>query len=108
MKRKDYTTAILLNLFFPGAGYIYAGRIFLGVVVLLMALGAAYGALNGSQELSGVVGILSIIGAVDGYLTVKKHNDRADAASLITCPNCAEKIQRGAKVCKYCQRQVAA
>lgn len=111
LKRKDYATAILLNLLFPGAGYIYAGRTFLGVVVILLWAGAIAGYLNGIEALSGVAGFLAIIGAIDGYLTVRKHNDKVAAAAdadLVTCPNCAERIQKSARICRYCQRAVAA
>jgi hypothetical protein len=30
----------------------------------------------------------------------------SDDADLVRCPHCAEKIQRGAKVCRYCGRNV--
>ena len=29
-----------------------------------------------------------------------------DDADLVRCPHCAEKIQRGAKVCRYCGRDI--
>lgn len=112
MVRKDYATAILLNIFIPGAGYIYAGRIFLGVVVLLLCIGpiaASLALLDGiSEGVYSWTGLLAIIGAVDGYLTVKKHNAKFDADELIACPHCAEKIQRAAKLCRFCKREVAA
>jgi len=111
-KKKDYATAILLNLFFPGAGYIYAGRVFLGVVVLCIAIGPIF--VVGPLAF-GWAGFLSLVGAVDGYLTVKKHNDAIDAqqaqlaeTELRRCPTCAEKIQRAAKVCRFCGKEVAA
>jgi TM2 domain-containing membrane protein YozV len=106
-KKKDYATAILLNLFLPGAGYIYAGRVFLGVLVLLMSIGASVGYAMGVESLAGVVGFFAIIGGADGYLTVKKFNEKAEAGDRMPCPACGESIARGAQVCRFCQRKVA-
>jgi hypothetical protein len=109
-KKKDVLTAVLLNLFVPGAGYWYAGRKFLGVIVLLLAAASVAGAMAGSGPAASFAGLLGIVGAVDGYLTVKKHNSKleeAEQAALVKCPHCAERIQAEAKVCRHCQRNVA-
>lgn len=114
MKRKDYATAILLNLFFPGTGYVYAGRAVIGGVVLLLFLAALAGmwmatSAAGASLAQTAIGFLSLVGAVDGYLTVRAHNGRIDdfaAAQLVPCPWCAERIQREARVCRFCQREV--
>jgi hypothetical protein len=110
MAKKDYATAILLNLFVPGAGYMYAGRVFLGIVVMCLAFGPVF--FMGPLAF-GWAGFFGLIGAVDGYLTVKKHNDAVDAMTaeiaeteLKRCPMCAEKIQREAKVCRFCGKEV--
>lgn len=111
-KKKDFATAILLNFFVPGAGYFYAGRPILGVVALLVLVGLLIGfASTGSEQLLSYMGGLGVIAAVDGYLTVKKHNtaiEESSQARLVACPHCAEKIQPEAKVCRFCNREVGA
>src|SRR6266496_2169626 len=47
-KKKDVLNAVALNFFVPGAGYWYAGRKFLGVIVLLIAAACVAGAMAGS------------------------------------------------------------
>jgi hypothetical protein len=109
MVKKEAAIAMVLNFFFPGIGYMYAGRPILGVFVFM---------LSGVLFITGIftlgvgfllLGGLAFIATIDGYLCVKKYNDRIDAqieASLAVCPHCAEKIQKTAKVCRYCQRPI--
>jgi hypothetical protein len=110
-KKKDYATAILLNLVIPGAGYLYMGRKVLGVLVMVIMLALYAGYLStGTYAFGQMAWGLGFIAAIDGYLGVKKYNDGLTAAGearLIPCPNCAEKIQPEAKVCRFCQREVA-
>jgi len=110
-KKKDFATAILLNLFIPGAGYVYAGRPVLGVVAIVLLLAFSVGFIaTGNEQLLSYAGGLGVIAAVDGYLTVKKHNaaiDESSQARLVACPSCAEKIQPEAIVCRHCNREIA-
>lgn len=97
-KRKEVVAAVALNFFFPGVGYFYAGRPVLGVAALaFLVLFAAMGMFT-------AIGGLALMAAIDGYLSVKKYNAGIDEAELVKCPNCAERIQAGAKVCRFCQR----
>ncbi len=108
--KKDILTAVLLNLIIPGAGYMYAGRVVLGVLVLILALMCAAAYFMSFGLFSGGWLFFAVVGAIDGYLTVSKYNrgiDSAVAASMRKCPHCAEKIQPDAKVCRFCQRDVA-
>src|SRR5690348_13627781 len=112
--RKDYVTAILTNLFIPGVGYIYAGRTITGIVVLLLWILPLAGSVATIGEvhaaIPGWVGLLAVVGAIDGYTTVKAHNARIETkveSDLVACPHCAEKIQAAAKLCRFCQREIA-
>ena len=110
-KKKDIMTAVLWNLFVPGVGYCYSGRMFLGVIILIINGACIFAGFSGHPTAFNVLGFLSIVGAVDGYLGTKKYNQKleeGDAAILVKCPHCAEKIQATAKICKHCQRNIAA
>ena len=57
-----------------------------------------------------IIIILILLGAIGMlfacfYFALKYMN--AMATSFKTCPHCAERIQKAAKVCRYCQRDVA-
>lgn len=118
--KKDVATAVLLNLFFPGVGYLYAGRIVIGIFVLFLIAGAfllgAMGGVLGVMAITApVIGFLGVVGAVDGYLATSKHNRLVDqrlqtreAQTMMRCPECAESIRRDAHLCRYCQTRLVA
>ena len=93
--------AIGLNLLIPGAGYAYMGRFILGLFVFLMIIGS----LAVSWLLAVPVWLtLNVVMALDMWILSNKR--RADAS--MPCPQCAELIQRQAKVCRFCRATVAA
>lgn len=109
-KRKDVAVGVLLNFFIPGAGYVYAERYVIAVFVFMLLAGGIALTLVAPPLGTNLVGLLAIVGAVDGYLTVKKYNqriDEAEQATLIACPSCAEKIQATARVCRFCHRETS-
>lgn len=110
--KKDYATAILLNLVVPGAGFMYVGRVAFGVGVLLFYGLCVAAVLAVPPSLTAVVanfaGGIAVVAAIDGYLVVRKHNTAVEAATTRACPWCAEKIQRTAVVCRFCNREVPA
>ena len=114
-EKKNVGTAVVLNFVLPGAGYMYVGKVVLGVVVLLLALLADFAAISGAGIGVEAAGFLGVVGAIDGYLQATKYNERVDREkaeeeedNLVRCPECAERIQRTARVCRFCQHRMAA
>ena len=98
LKRKSGILAAALNIVLPGAGYIYCGRVLLGVfalpfILLLLSVSqvAAWG--------------LWVILFVDGFLSASNYNEKLFErvrAMMKKCPMCAESVQPDALVCKHC------
>ena len=69
-KKKSGWIAALLNWFFPGAGYMYCGRVALGIFALLITIGIAV-ATSG-------VGLFILIPVlfIDGFLAANRYNKK--------------------------------
>ncbi|MBZ5555162.1 MAG: hypothetical protein LAO21_20810 [Acidobacteriia bacterium] len=72
--KKDPTAAAWLNFFFPGLGYIYIDRNFLGVSLLLIFISCIIGASIGIYALLPVSIGMSLLCTLASYMSVKKHN----------------------------------
>lgn len=101
-KRKSGLLAAVLNLFLPGLGYMYCGRILLGIFVGIILLPIEI-LLMGEIPLAVVP--IWIIMFIDGFLASGRYNKKLEEKiynTLKTCLQCAEKVQPEAKVCKHC------
>lgn len=68
--KKSEAVAVLLNLFIPGAGYVYCGRWILGIIAFVLAIlwyvmFDVYGSL-----------VFALLLVIDGLLTAKRYNKR--------------------------------
>lgn len=69
-KKKSGWVAALLNLFLPGAGYMYCGTWILGVFVLILAVGVGVATLG-----AGLL-ILYPVVFIDGFLGAGRANKK--------------------------------
>lgn len=74
-KKKSGWIAAILNWFLPGVGYIYCGRIVLGIIVLLITVALIIKAFLGLFILIPVV-------VIDGFLSANRYNKRMIAEVL--------------------------
>jgi len=97
-KKKSGALAAGLNLILPGAGYMYCGRVILGIGALLFCVVMV--AFNPFYVLP-----LWAILIIDGFLAADRYNKTLDIkidSMMKKCPMCAEKISPEAKKCKHC------
>ena len=101
---KSLPLAIGLNLVLPGAGYMYMGRVVLGLAAMLLVIAVVAGA--GLILLVPVWLGFNAIMAIDMVILFNKRKAADEANSTRECPFCAERIRIEATVCKHCQRDL--
>jgi len=100
-KKKGWIAAVW-NIFLPGAGYIYCGKILIGIVVLPFFILMIFSVGPLAPLL---IPSLWFVLIVDGFLAANRANKKIDSeinSLMKKCPQCAEKILPEAKVCKHC------
>ena len=75
-RKKSGWIAAILNWFIPGAGYMYCGRVILGVFVFLLAIGVAVATMG-----FGLLFLIPIL-VVDGFLAANRYNKKMMAEVL--------------------------
>ncbi|MDP1570373.1 MAG: hypothetical protein Q8L86_10240 [Vicinamibacterales bacterium] len=97
LKEKSLPLAIGLNLVLPGAGYIYMGRVILGLAALCLVslVVVSTGLLLLLPTWLGINAIM----AIDMVILFNKRRK----AQTRRCPRCAEEVQLQAEICKHCR-----
>jgi hypothetical protein len=101
IKEKSVPLAIGLNFLLPGLGYMYMGKVILGIAALFLIIGiyAVY-ALSGLL-LTWIV--MNIIMAIDMLILGNKNKKVIEDKTMMKCPHCAELVKNEAKICKHCK-----
>lgn len=107
LKKKSVLLAIGFNFVFPGLGYMYMGRWFLGVVVPVFIVSICLTIFANFPWGWAVCGFF-YFGCVfamvlDMIILNNKRVEKFEKESMMKCPNCAELINRDAKICRYCR-----
>jgi len=105
IEEKNLPLAIGLNILLPGLGYMYMGKWIVGILACLLVLGI-YTGTGLLYILPTWIGLNAIMG-IDMFILASKNKKRIAEATTMKCPNCAETIQREAKICRYCHTKLA-
>jgi TM2 domain-containing membrane protein YozV len=107
-EKKSITVAVLLNFFIPGTGYMYMGKIGLGITALLMTALLLIEASITTYLF--VWAIMNVIMAIDMLLIGRKQQKEISEIVAMTtkvCPKYAETIKVDALVCRFCGADVS-
>ncbi|MGM0454148.1 MAG: hypothetical protein ACQERN_13385 [Thermodesulfobacteriota bacterium] len=103
VKEKNIGLAIGLNLLLPGLGYMYMGKVVIGIAAIFLIIGIY--ATTALLYLFPTWIIMNVIMAIDMYILNSKNKKKLTEQNMKKCPKCAELIKKEAKVCRFCNTE---
>lgn len=100
VQEKSTALAIGLNFILPGLGYIYMGRLIIGILCSFLLLATYF--TTPIIKILPVWFSMNIIMVIDMFILGSKRKKEIEKQNTMPCPECAELIKKEAKKCRFC------
>ena len=105
VKEKSLAFAIGLNLLLlPGLGYMYMGKVIVGLIAILLFVGIYV--TTPIVYLLPTWLVMNAILIIDMCILKNRNKKKIAERNLKKCPQCAELIKREAKICCFCNAKL--
>ena len=101
LKEKNIPLAIGLNILLPGLGYMYMGKVIIGIAALLLII-CMY-LITALFTIIFTWFVMNVIMAIDMLILADKNKKIIEEQTMMKCPSCAELVKKEATICKHCR-----